>query len=321
MAEAYSSQSAPSFDGQGDINWWLLKMKFCCSTKRYAEKKEAHALASKLTGAELLVVVRMPEKDQDNPDENRKALKAEFDKPVLDRETAVQKLKSRVRAPMESPAQLAYDIARTAALAYPTLAKAKEEDAKAIFLQIQQDSFFNSLDKDMSIKLGENEHHREMELSKMVDEVTRLELAQQKSGKSVNAVKVSSGAKETEKFGSETTTGIRSIIREEIQSAVTQDRQDGDSLHNETWNKSVNFVGTSSGSNRKRGCGYRPRGRGRSRRDRRDNLKNAEPRCYHCNLPGHFRRQCQFTDCGQQCWEPGHQAKECMASAPKPLNC
>ena len=134
MAEAYSSQSAPFFDRQGDINLWMLKMKFWCSTKGYADKKEAHALASKLTGAAFLVVARIPEKDQDNPDAIRKALKAEFDKSVLDRETAVQKLRSRVRAPGESPAQLAYGIARTAALAYPTLAKAKEEDAKASFL-------------------------------------------------------------------------------------------------------------------------------------------------------------------------------------------
>ena len=90
---------------------------------------------------------------------------------------------------------------------------------KASFLQIQQDSFLNSLDKDMSIKLRENDHHREMELSKIADEATRLELAQQKARKSVNAVKVFSGAKETEKLRSETTTDIRSIIREEIQSA------------------------------------------------------------------------------------------------------
>ena len=133
-AEAYSNQSAPSFDGQGDINLWLLKMKFWCSTKEYADRKEAHALASKLTGAAFLVVARMPEKDLDNSDEIRKAPKAEFDKSVLDRETAVQKLRLRVRAAGESPAQLAYDITRTAALAYPTLAKAKEEDAKASLL-------------------------------------------------------------------------------------------------------------------------------------------------------------------------------------------
>ena len=61
MAEAYSSQSAPSFDGQGDINLWLLKMEFWCSTKGYGNKKEAHALASKLTGAAFLVVARMLE--------------------------------------------------------------------------------------------------------------------------------------------------------------------------------------------------------------------------------------------------------------------
>ena len=82
--------------------------------------------------------------------------------------------------------------------------------------------------------------------------------------------------------------------------------QDADSLHHETWNKSVNYVGTASGSNRKRGRGYRPQGRGRSSRDSHDNMKNAEPRCYHCNLPGHFRRQCQFKDCCQRCWELGH---------------
>ena len=109
-------------------------MKFWCSTKGYADKKEAHALASKLTGAAFLVVARMPEKDEDSPEAIRKALKAEFDMSVLDRETAVQKLRSRVRSPGESPAQLVYYIARTAALAYPTLAKAKEEDAKASFL-------------------------------------------------------------------------------------------------------------------------------------------------------------------------------------------
>ena len=65
--------------------------------------------------------------------------------------------------------------------------------------------------------------------------------------------------KKPEKLSSETTTDIRHIIREEIKSALTgQDRQDGDSLHNETLNESVNYVGTASGSNRKRGRGYRP---------------------------------------------------------------
>ena len=48
---------------------------------------------------------------------------------------------------------------------------------------------------------------------------------------------------------------------------VCFDRQDGDSLHNETLKESVNYVGTASGSNRKRGLGYRPRGRGRSSRE------------------------------------------------------
>ena len=136
MEEAYSSHSAPSFDGQGDTNLWLFKMTFFCSTKGYTDKKEAHAMASKLTGAAFLVVGRMLEKDQDSPEAIRKALKAEFDKSVLDRKTAVQNLRSRVRSPGGSPAQLAYDIARTAALAYPTLAKTKEEDVKASFLQI-----------------------------------------------------------------------------------------------------------------------------------------------------------------------------------------
>ena len=82
-----------------------------------------------------------------------------------------------------------------------------------------------------------------MELFKMADGVTRSELAQQKAGKSVNVVKVASGARETGKLSSKTTTDTRRIIREEIKSALTgQDRQDGDRLHNETLNKSVNCV-------------------------------------------------------------------------------
>ena len=198
MAEARSTAVAggvPYFDGQGDVNLWLLKMKFWCSTKGYTEKKEAHALASRLTGAAFLEVARMAEKDQDDPELIKRALKAEFDKAVIDRETAVQSLRSRVRLQGESPAQLAFDITRTASLAYPTLAKAKDPDAKASFLQIQQDSFLHALDKEMSVKLRENEQHRTMELTKMADEVTRLELAQQKAGKSVNVMKISSSHK------------------------------------------------------------------------------------------------------------------------------
>ena len=76
-------------------------MKFGCSTKGYTDKKEADAMASKLKGATFLVVARMPEKVQDSPEAIRKALKAEFDQSVLDRETAVQKLRSRVRSPGE----------------------------------------------------------------------------------------------------------------------------------------------------------------------------------------------------------------------------
>ena len=102
MAEAYSSQCALSFDGQGDIHLWLLKMKFWFSTKGYADKKEAHTITSRLTEAAFLVAARMPKNHQDSPETIRKALKAEFDKSVvLDRETAVQKLRSRVRSPGE----------------------------------------------------------------------------------------------------------------------------------------------------------------------------------------------------------------------------
>ena len=71
---------------------------------RQDDKKEAHAMESKLTGAAFLVMARMPKKDKDSPEAIPKALKSEFDKSVLDRETAVQKLRSRVRSPGESPA-------------------------------------------------------------------------------------------------------------------------------------------------------------------------------------------------------------------------
>ena len=94
-----------------------MKVKFLVLDQRIYRQERGTSNTSNLTGAAFVVVARMPEKDQDSPEVIRKALKAEFDKSVLDWETAVQKLRSRVRLPGQSPAQLAYDIAQMAALA------------------------------------------------------------------------------------------------------------------------------------------------------------------------------------------------------------
>jgi hypothetical protein len=37
--------------GESDVDLWLMKMKFYCSTKKFEGKQEAHAIVSKLEGA------------------------------------------------------------------------------------------------------------------------------------------------------------------------------------------------------------------------------------------------------------------------------
>jgi hypothetical protein len=107
------------YDGTGDVDLWLMKMKFYCSTKKFEGKQEAHAIASKLEGAAFLCIARLDDELQDDQKEVKGALRKEFDKESIDHEKAVDELRDLRRKGGETPAQLAWRIEKLMAKAYP----------------------------------------------------------------------------------------------------------------------------------------------------------------------------------------------------------
>ena len=95
------------FSGTRDVDLWLMRMKFYCSTKRFEGKHEAHAIASKLEGAAFLCIARLSDEDQDDPDKVKAALKKKFDKEAVDHKKAVDELRRLQQKNGETPAQLA----------------------------------------------------------------------------------------------------------------------------------------------------------------------------------------------------------------------
>ncbi len=143
------------YDGSGDIDLWLIKMKFYCSTKKYEGKQEAHAIASKLDGPAFLCIARLSDEDQDDPKKVKEALKREFDKVAVDHETAVAELAQIKRISDETPAQLAWRVEKVTRKAYPGLSEAKEESATQTYEQMLQDKFLEAIDEEMSKKIKE----------------------------------------------------------------------------------------------------------------------------------------------------------------------
>ena len=60
------SERVNAFDGRGDIDLWLMKMKFYCSMKKFEGQQDAHAIASKLDGATCLCIGRLSDTDQND---------------------------------------------------------------------------------------------------------------------------------------------------------------------------------------------------------------------------------------------------------------
>ena len=125
----------PHCNGTGNVDLWLMRMKFYCSTKRVEGKHEAHAIATKLEGATFLFVDRLSNEDQDDPDKVKAALKKEFDKEAVDHE-----LRSLNRKNDETPAQLAWRIEKLMGKAYPELCGSKDEAATKTHLQMLPDT-------------------------------------------------------------------------------------------------------------------------------------------------------------------------------------
>ena len=273
------------FNGTGDVDLWLMRMKFYCSTKKFEGKHEAHAIASKLEGAAFLCVARLSDEDQDDPDKVKAALKKEFDKETVDHEKAVEELRRLKRKNGETPAQLAWRIEKLMAKAYPELCGSKDAAAKQTHLQMLQDTFIGAIDEEMSQRLKTNPKHRELNLTKLAEELERLELIYHPTTPQLNNIRQSGG---------NDSSSIREIIREELAAALAKEKaetsttQEGDNQRNQ-----VGFLG-----NKQRKPKYPQKGRNRRVQG-----------CFQCESN---RNLCQ------RCWKPGHIAPLCNAPHPSP---
>ena len=281
------------FNGTGDVDLWLMRMKFYCSTKKFEGKHEAHAIASKLEGAAFLCVAR-PDEDQDDPDKVKAALKKEFDKEAVDHEKAVDKLRCLKRKNGKTPAQLAWRIEKFMGKAYPELCGSKDEAAKKTHLQMLQDTFVGAIDETMSQKLKTNPKHHKFNLTKLAEELERLELIYHPSTPQLNNI-----CQSERNEGS----SLREIVREEIASALAK-KNEKTSTQQEGADQSsqVGFLGNTG-----RKPKYAPRG---------NNPRNQG--CFHCQSKEHFKKNCPFRNLCQRCWKTGHMAPLCTAPHPSP---
>ena len=281
------------FCGTGDVDLWLMRMKFYCSTKKFEGKHEAHAIASKLEGAAFLCIARLSDEDQDDPDKVKAALKKEFDKEAVDHEKAVDELRRLKRKNGETPVQLAWRIEKLMGKAYPELCDSKDAAAKKTHLQMLQDTFVGAIDEEMSQRLKTNPKHRELDLTKLAEELKRLELIYHPTTPHLNIIRQSGGNE-----GS----CLREIIREELAAALAKENAETTTQEGDHQRNQVGFLG-----NKQRKPKYSPRER---------NPRNQG--CFHCQSTEHFRKNCPFRNLCQRCWKKGHSAPLCNAPHPSP---
>ena len=281
------------FSGTGDVDLWLMRMKFYCSTKKFEGKHEAHAIASKLEGAAFLCIARLSDEDQDDPDKVKAALKKELDKEAVDHEKAVDELRRLKRKNGETPAQLAWRIEKLMGKGYPELCDSKDAAAKNTHLQMLQDTFVGAIDEEMSQRLKTKPKHRELDLTKFAEELERLELIYHPTTPQLNN-NCQSGGNE----GS----CLREIIREELAAALAKENAETTTQEGDHQRNQVGFLG-----NKQRKTKYSPRER---------NPRNQG--CFHCQSTEHFRKNCPFRNLCQRCWKKGHSAPLCNAPHPSP---
>ena len=310
-----SERRVDVFDGRGDIDLWLMKMKFYCSAKKFEGKQEAHAIASKLDGAAFLCIARMSDTDQNDPKKVKEALKKEFDKVAVDHETAVAELARLKRQDNETPAQLAWRVEKITRKAYPGLSEVEENTTANTYKQMLQDKFLAAIDDDMSKRLKNNGKYRDMNITALAEELERLELIYKKKPATVNEIKSTEDAQPQ---------NLRQMVKEEIEAAF------GTRVDGEEDDKQVNFIGGRQGNTRPwirgrqipgRGrFGNYNRGRGKPRNPSRPGWNGAEgkPKCFHCESEHHFRRDCPSAHLCQRCWKPGHTARNCHSLSPVP---
>ncbi|CAB4004983.1 Hypothetical predicted protein [Paramuricea clavata] len=254
------------YDGTGDVDLWLMKMKFYCYTKKFEGKQEAHAIASKLEGAAFLCIARLDYELQDDPKEVEAALRKEFDKESIDHEKAVDELRGLRRTGGETPAQLAWRIEKLMAKAYPELCASTHGSAKKTKEQMLHDTFLGAIDNAMSRKIKSDSKHRDLNLTQLSEELDRLELIDK-----TTAPKVNLEVNNFKTTGEADEISLRKIIREEVAAALSKENDGSRETEDET-KHTVGFVGKEN---------FPPKPR--------SGKTGKNQACFHCQSPEHFR--------------------------------
>ena len=144
-------------------------------------QQEAHVIASTLEEAAFLSSAPLVDADQDDPKMIKEALRKEFDKEAVDHEKAVDQLQGLKRQRDETLAQLVRRIEKLTREAYPDLCVADSAEAKKTHRQRLHDAFFAAIEDAMSTKIKSDIKHRDLKITRLAEELDRLELVYKKS--------------------------------------------------------------------------------------------------------------------------------------------
>ena len=133
----------------------------------------------------------------------------------------------------------------------------KRRSAKSTHLQMLQDTFVRAIDEEMSQRLKTKPKHRELDLTKLAEELKRLELIYHPTTPQLNNIRQSGGNE-----GS----CPREIIREELAAALAKENPETTTEEGDHKRNQVGFFG-----NKQRKPKYSPKER---------NPRNQG--CFHC---------------------------------------
>ena len=256
-----------SFDGSGDVNEFITKIKLQASLKGYDAGKQAEFMASRLEGRAFDVYLRLNDENKKLIDVICHELRREFERGNSNREEALHSLSCRKRLSNEAAQTYAYKLLELVKLAYLTF----NDDTRK---QIAKDYFVRGLHPEMQVSIKSLSNFPSADINQLAEDTTRLHLAGVRSyydsstQSSVNNVNLDNTLVDT----------IAEKVFEKFKDMSTDQNHDA--------NQATNAI------NR------RPRYSG-------PHQQNKQPRCYVCQSTSHKIRDCPKRFC-QACGKQGH---------------
>ena len=279
------------FDGNGDVEKFVVRIELEASLKNHQDEKKAQFLACKLLGPAMETYLRLSAEDRKDFDKIKDELYKKFRKGQLDREEAINVLGSRSRVSGESAHTFAHKVTELVKLAYPDF-------VDAVRLSIAKDYFSRGLQKEMQTALKSAAGYKDMDVRACADEVVRLELAGVSSSatQAINSVEVDKSSSEdlVDAIAGRVLEKLK--VSEEVNNVAVVRPRDG-------------YYQQYSYSQRSRGRGN---GRGNYRGRGGSQGRNSDKKCRSCGKTGHIVKDCPDKFC-EACGTRGCKAwsREC----------